>query len=597
MTDYRAPVDDIRFVLEHIADLPSLAALPDFEHADLDTVVALVEESARFFEDVMAPLNRVGDVEGARLDGDRVVTAPGFDDAYAQYVDAGWGSVPFDQEYGGGGFPWLTALAVQEMLTSANMGFSLCPLLTQGAVDLLSAHASDEQRATYLPKLITGEWSGTMNLTEPQAGSDVGAVATRAVPAEDGTYRITGQKIYITYGEHELAENIVHLVLARTPDAPPGTKGISCFIVPKFLPDADGAPGERNAVSVVSIEHKVGIHASPTCVLAFEDATGFLIGDEHAGMRFMFTMMNNARLSVGLQGLSLSERARQHAVDYARERVQGRAVGSARPRGEASPIVEHPDVRRMLMTIRANNEAMRCVMYRNAAAIDRAHHATDPAERTHGEAEAALLTPISKGWGTDLGVEMTSMALQVFGGMGYVEETGIAQQWRDARISPIYEGTNGIQAADLVGRKLPMEGGQVVKAELARMRETVDELGAVEGLADLAPGLAAAIGRVEEASDWLLGRLGADTVDALVGSTAYLRLFGVVEGGHDLARSALVAHRALAEGGSGYDDDFLTDKITVARFYVERLLPESASLAEMATAGAGSTFDLPESRL
>ncbi|MEM9714486.1 MAG: acyl-CoA dehydrogenase family protein, partial [Actinomycetota bacterium] len=501
MTDYRAPVEDMRFVLEHLADLPGLSRLPDFEHADLETVVALIEESARFFEEVIAPTNRPGDESGARLEGDGVVSAPGFVDAYARYVDAGWGTIPFDVEYGGGGFPWLTALAVQEMLTSANMGFSLCPLLTQGAVDLLSAHASDEQRATYLPKLITGEWSGTMNLTEPQAGSDVGAVAAKAVPAADGSYRITGQKIYITYGEHDMAENIVHLVLARTPDAPPGTKGISCFIVPKFLPDADGAPGERNQVSVVSIEHKVGIHASPTCVLAFEDATGFLIGDEHAGMRFMFTMMNNARLSVGLQGLALSERALQHAVEYARERVQGRAVGSDRPKGVGSPIVEHADVRRMLMTVRANVEAMRCVMYRNAAAIDRAHHGVTDDDRAAGEAEAALLTPISKGWGTDLGVEMTSEALQVFGGMGYVEETGIAQHWRDSRIGPIYEGTNGIQAADLVGRKLPMEGGQVVKAELTRMRETIDELAAVADLSDLAPGLAAAIDRLGEASD------------------------------------------------------------------------------------------------
>ncbi len=597
MTDYRAPVDDMRFVLEHIAGLPALAELPDFEHADVETVMALIEESARFFEDVVVPLNRVGDQDGARVEGDGVVTAPGFADAYGRYVEAGWGSVPFDVEYGGGGFPWLTALAVQEMLTSASMSFSLCPLLTQGAVDLLSEHASDEQKATYLPKLITGEWSGTMNLTEPQAGSDVGAVAAKAVPADDGTFRITGQKIYITYGEHDMADNIVHLVLARTPDAPPGTKGISCFIVPKFLPDAGGAPGERNTVSVVSIEHKVGIHASPTCVLAFEDATGFLIGDENAGMRFMFTMMNNARLSVGLQGLSLSERAYQHAVEYAHERVQGRAVGSERPRGEGSPIIEHADVRRMLMTIRANIEAMRCVMYRNAAAIDRSHHATDPDDRALADAEAALLTPISKGWGTDLGVEMTSLAVQVFGGMGYVEETGIAQHWRDVRIAPIYEGTNGIQAADLVGRKLPMEDGQVVKAELARMRETVDELAAVDDLGDLAPPLAAAVDRLGEASDWLLGRLSTDTNDAMAGSAAYLRLFGVVEGGHDLARSALVARRALDAGGSGHDSDFLTDKISVARFYAQRILPESAGLVEMATAGAASTFALPDSRL
>ncbi|MEM9035613.1 MAG: acyl-CoA dehydrogenase [Actinomycetota bacterium] len=597
MTDYRAPVDDMRFVLEHIAGLPALAGLPELEHADTDTVGALVEESARFFEEVVAPLNRVGDTVGAKVEGDGVVMPEGFGDAYQRYIDAGWGSIPFEAEFGGGGFPWLVAVAVQEMLTSANMGFSLCPLLTQGAVDLLTEHASDEQKGTYLPKLISGEWSGTMNLTEPQAGSDVGAVSTKAVPADDGTYRISGQKIYITYGEHDMADNIVHLVLARTPDAPPGTKGISCFIVPKFLPDADGAPGERNGVSVVSIEHKIGIHASPTCVLAFEDATGFLIGDENAGMRFMFTMMNNARLSVGLQGLCLGERSYQQALDYAKERVQGRAVGTDRPRGEASPIVEHADVRRMLMLMKANVEAMRCVMYRNAAAIDRSKYGASPEDRTMGEAEAALLTPISKGWGTDLGVELTSLAIQVYGGMGYVEETGVAQHWRDARIAPIYEGTNGIQAADLVGRKLPMDGGGVVKHELAAMRELADALTADAELADLGPALATAIDRLDEASQWMLGRLQESPVDAMAGSSPYLRLFGVVEGASELARSALVAKRLLADGDHGFDDQFLADKAATARFYIEQVVPESAGLAEMATSGASATFALPVDRL
>lgn len=597
MTDYSVPTEDMRFVLEHVAGLPGLAELAPLEHADAETVAALVEESARFFEEVVAPLNRIGDTAGARIEGDGVVMPDGFADAYRRYVDAGWGSIPFEVEYGGGGFPWLVAVAVQEMLTSANMGFSLCPLLTQGAVDLLTEHASDDQKATYLPKLISGEWSGTMNLTEPQAGSDVGAVTTKAARAEDGTYRITGQKIYITYGDHDLADNIVHLVLARTPDAPPGTKGISCFIVPKRLLDDDGAPGESNGVSVVSIEHKIGIHASPTCVLAFDDAVGYLIGDENAGMRFMFTMMNNARLSVGLQGLCLGERAYQQALDYAKERVQGRAVGTDRPRGEASPIVEHADVRRMLMLMRANVEAMRCVMYRNAAAIDRSKHAATAEDRALGDAEAALLTPISKGWGTDLGVELTSLAIQVHGGMGYVEETGVAQHWRDARIAPIYEGTNGIQAADLVARKLPMDGGGVVKHELAAMREIVDGLAADRDLADLAPALGRAVDRLDETSQWMLGRLQAAPVDAMAGSSAYLRLFGVVEGACELARSALTAKRIIAEGGHGFDAEFLADKSATARFYIEQVAPESAGLAETATSGASSTFALPVDRL
>ena len=375
MTEYRAPLLDQRFVLEHVAGLAPLAELDGFEHADLDTVTSLLREAAPFFEEVVAPLNRVGDTEGVRVEGDRVILPEGWKEAYRAYVEAGWGAIPFDPTYGGGGLPWVVGLAVQEMLTAACMSFSLAPLLTQGAVDMLSAHGSDEQKATWLEKMIAGEWTGTMNLTEPQAGSDVGAVRTRAVRADDGSYRITGQKIYITYGDHELTDNIVHLVLARTPDAAPGTKGISCFIVPKYLLGPDGAPGERNAVTVVSSEHKVGIHASPTCVMDYDDAVGYLIGDEQQGMRYMFTMMNNARLSVGLQGLALAERAYQQAVDYAVERRQGRAPGSEAPRGESSAIVEHPDVRRMLMLMRCQIEAMRCVHYRNGAALDRAHRA------------------------------------------------------------------------------------------------------------------------------------------------------------------------------------------------------------------------------
>ena len=427
--------------------------------------------------EVLAPLNRSGDRQGVRVEGDEVRTADGFADAYRRYVDAGWGGVPFDPAYGGGGFPWAVALALQEMLTAANMSFSLCPLLTQGAVDMLSHHGSEEQKETWLPKLVSGEWTGTMNLTEPQAGSDVGALATRAVPADDGTWRITGQKIFITYGEHDLADNIVHLVLARVPDAPPGTRGISCFIVPKYLLDADGRPGVRNDLRVVSTEHKVGIHASPTCVMSYGDrggAVGYLIGEPNAGMRYMFTMMNNARLSVGLEGLALAERAYQQAASYARERRQGVAIGS--PAGEPSPIVEHADVRRMLMTMRASIEAMRGLLYLDGGAVDRAAHHPDAEERTRWANRVALLTPVCKAWCTDLGVELTSLAVQVHGGMGYIEETGVAQHWRDLRIAPIYEGTNGIQAMDLVGRKLTLDGGQPLKELLSDVGALADSL-------------------------------------------------------------------------------------------------------------------------
>src|SRR5687768_11154260 len=472
MAEYTAPLRDMRFALEHLADLAGVAALPGFEHVDTESVLSILEENARFMEDKVAPLNRIGDLQGSVRNDDGSVTTPeGFAAAYKDYVDAGWSAVSFPPEYGGGGFPWLLSIAMQEILTSANMAFSMCPLLNQGAVDMLLHHASETLRETYLPKMVTGEWTGTMNLTEPHAGSDVGALTTKAVPQDDGTYRITGTKIFISFGEHDMSENIIHLVLARTPDAPPGTKGISCFIVPKLLVGDDGSLGERNDVTCVSIEHKMGIKASPTCVLTYGDqgagAVGYLIGEENAGMRYMFTMMNNARLSVGLEGLALAERAFQMALAYAKERKQGRAPGA--PAGEQSLIIEHPDIRRMLLTQKASIEALRGILYANAAAMDRAGRHPDEATRTRCQELADILTPISKGWGTDLGVELTSLALQVFGGMGYIEETGIAQVYRDARIAPIYEGTNGIQAMDLVGRKLPMRAGGAVTDYLGQI--------------------------------------------------------------------------------------------------------------------------------
>jgi alkylation response protein AidB-like acyl-CoA dehydrogenase len=573
----------MRFVLEHVVDLAGLAALPGYEHADPDTVFGVLEESGRLFAHEFAPLNRVGDAQHSRRHDDGSVATPeGFGRAYRRYVEGGWSGVPFPTDYGGGGFPWLVGVAMQEMLTAANMAFSLCPLLTQGAIDMLLRYGSEAQRETFLPRMVSGEWTGTMNLTESNAGSDVGALTTKAVPDEDGGWRITGQKIFITYGEHDLADNIVHLVLARVPGAPPGTKGISCFIVPKFLVADDGSLGERNGVYCVSIERKMGIHASPTCVLAYDHAVGYLIGEANQGMHYMFAMMNNARLSVGLEGLALGERSYQQAVAYARERRQGRASGA--PAGESALIVDHPDVRRMLLTMRAQIEALRCLAYLNAESIDLSRVHPDPDVRTWRQELADLLTPITKAWGTDLGVELTSLALQVHGGMGYIEETGVAQHYRDARIAPIYEGTNGIQAMDLVGRKLPMRGGGVMNDFLAGIAATAEDLVASDGdLPTIGKHLAEAHATLRQTTDWLLANGRVDPDNALAGATPYLRMCGIVTGGWLLARSAQAAARRLTSGGG--DDEFLRQKLVTARFYAEQLLPQAAGLAPAVMAG------------
>jgi len=589
MADYVPPLRDIRFVLEQLVGLDGLSKLGAYQHADPDTVFGVVEESGRFMADVVGPLNRVGDAVGVTLDGDgKVTTPPGFRDAYRQYADAGWGAVPFPPEFGGGGFPWLVAVVMQEMLASASMVFSQCPLLTQGAIDMLAQHGSPWQQATFLEKMVSGEWTGTMDLTEPGAGSDLGAVRTKAVPAGDGTWRITGQKIFITFGEHDLAGNIIHIVLARVPGAPPGTKGISCFIVPRYLVDEDGSLGARNDLRCVSIEHKLGTHASPTCVMSFGEgggAIGHLIGEANQGMRYMFTMMNTARLSVGVQGLSLAERSYQDALRYAQERRQGRAVGA--PAGEPSPIVEHPDVRRMLLTMKAYIEAMRAMLYTNAVSIDLAREHPDQAEREARRELVDLLTPVCKAWCTDLGVELTSIALQVHGGMGYVEETGVAQYLRDSRVAPIYEGTNGIQAIDLVTRKVPMRGGGVVADLLAQIQALDPELAAAgPELAAMRSALASGVSVLREATDWIMSRGLAEPNDALAGATPYLRLSGLVIGGWLLARSALAASRLLGDAG-GSDVIFLRAKIGTARFYTEQLLPQAVGLLPAVTAGAG----------
>ena len=598
VADYRTPLTDISFVLDHLVDLDRICELEPYVHLDSETIKAVLEENGRFVSDVIAPLNRIGDVQGSQWQPDGTVKTPdGFISAYRAYIDGGWGAVPFEPAYGGGGFPWLVGTVMQEFISSANMAFSMCPLLTQGAIDMLRHHSDEAQKEIFLPKMVSGEWTGTMNLTEPEAGSDVGALRTKAVPAEDGTWRISGTKIFISFGEHDMADNIIHLVLARTPGAPVGTKGISCFIVPKFLVNDDGSLGDRNDVKCVSIEHKMGIKASPTCVMSFgenDGAIGYLIGEENRGMRYMFTMMNNARLSVGLEGLALAERAYQDAVGYAQERRQGTAPGSAA--GTSSLIIDHPDVRRMLLTMKASIEAMRSLIYVTAERMDIAISHPDESVRESNQEQVDLLIPICKAWSTDLGVELTSLAIQVYGGMGYVEETGVAQHFRDARITPIYEGTNGIQAMDLVGRKLPQRGGGVVNDFLASVRAIGDELAdAGEHLQSIRVNLAEAVEVLTETTTWLMENGIADVRHALAGATPYLRMFSLVAGGSLMAKQALVAQASL-DVGSG-DAEFMAAKVVTARFFAEQLLPAVKGLQSPVTAGFDDLFAIDSGQL
>ena len=591
MPGYDAPTTDMAFTLKEIVGIDDLAKLPAFADVGLEAVPDILEEAARFFAEVIAPTNRIGDTVGSQRNDDGTVTTPeGFKEAYEQYVAAGWGAMSFDPEYGGGGFPWVVGIAVSEMMTAANMALSLNPLLTQGAIHALYAHGDDDQKNTWLPKLISGEWTGTMNLTEPHAGSDVGALTSKAEPQDDGTYLISGQKIFITWGEHDMADNIVHLVLARTPGAPPGTRGISLFIVPKFILDADGTPGERNDVQCVSIEHKMGIHGSPTCVLQFGDnggAVGYLIGEENAGMRYMFTMMNQARLAVGLEGPALADRSYQQALEYSQERRQGRRPDT--PKGEYAPIIEHPDVRRMLMTMKANIEATRALTYLNAYGVDVAHHHPDADGRQAGQELTDLLTPLTKAWGTDIGNEMTSIGVQVHGGMGYIEETGSAQHYRDIRIGAIYEGTNGIQAMDLVGRKLPMRDGGAIEDLAGQMGETVASLRHA-GMTETADRLEYATSDMRSISRWLLEKGAATTDDGIAGAAPYLRLVATTVGAWLLAKGALAAHRLLAEGDTTYPAEYLEAKIVTARFFATQLLPSVHGFLPTIQAGAADLF-------
>ncbi|MBX3088453.1 MAG: acyl-CoA dehydrogenase [Cryobacterium sp.] len=577
MSDYRAPVSEITFALEHLAGYPEVSGFAPYGHADIETVSGILAEAGEFMANVVAPTNRRGDIEGSvRLEDGTVKTPEVFKETYRKYLDAGWGSVPFPDEFGGGNFPWSIGLAIQEMFLASNMAFALCPLLTQGAIDALLAYGSDEQKQTYLPNMIAGKWTGTMNLTEPQAGTDVGALKTQAVKQDDGTYSITGQKIFITYGEHDLAEQIVHLVLARTPGAPEGTKGISCFIVPKFHVNDDGSLGERNKVSCLSIEHKMGIHASPTCVMEYDGATGYLIGEENKGMRIMFVMMNSARLSVGTQGLALAERAFQKSLSYAQERIQGRAIGATKD----SPIIDFPDVRRMLMTQRAYLAALRGMMYLNACQMDVAKFHTDEKTRKRAEEVVGLLTPICKSFGTDLVNELTSIALQIHGGMGFIEETGAAQHYRDARITAIYEGTNGVQAADLVGRKMPVRNGASFMDFISHMKKLLPELKSAGGdFKSIGESLSTQLDGLEKTTGWMLRTGLRDPNSVLAGSSPYLRIWGIVIGGWLVAKAALV-------------DKKDETRLGVAKFYSSQILPQAGGLIPAATAGADQLFAL-----
>ena len=589
MSDFMLPLKDMNFALNHIGNLSGVSGLTGYEFADPETVESILSEAGRFFAEVVAPLNHIGDQQGSVMQADASIKTPeGFRAAYDKFVESGWGGAHVPEKWGGGGLPYSVGIVLQEMFKTSNMAFSLCPMLTHAAIESLIEHGSDEQRAVYLEKLVSGKWTGTMCLTESDAGSDVGALNTKAVRQEDGSYRIIGQKIFITWGDHDLTENIIHLVLARTPGAPPGTKGISMFIVPKFLVEGDGTIGERNDVKVVSIEHKLGIHASPTCVLAFGDegdgAIGYLVGDENAGMRYMFTMMNTARVGVGIEGLAVGERSYQQALAFAQERRQGRALG-ADPK-ESSPIIEHPDIRRMLMTMKAYNEAMRSLLYTVASQHDFERRAEDDAVSTSASETVALLTPVTKAWNTDLGIEVTSLGLQIHGGMGYIEETGSAQHFRDSRIAPIYEGTNGIQAIDLVLRKLPMRDGQVVGSHLESIGKTVTDLGGFPGIQRA---LAKSLECLTEATAWLGTKLGEGAYnDALAGATPYLRLFGQVTGGWLMARQALAA-QSLLDAGEG-EAEWLKAKVTTARFYCEQLMPLTDGSVGAITSGADPLF-------
>ncbi len=594
MSEYIAPVRDMQFVLKELAGLDQVAKLPGCEEATPDLVDAVLEEAAKFAEGVLSPLNIPGDQEGAKW-ADKAVTMPkGFKEAYKLFAESGWTALQCEPEWGGQGLPKVLGAAVSEMWKSANHAFSLCPLLTNGAIEALVLTGSDELKNTYLEKMVSGEWTGSMNLTEPNAGSDLAAVRTKAEPQADGSYKVFGQKIFITYGDHDMADNIVHLVLARTPTAPEGVKGISLFVVPKFLVNADGSLGARNDAYCVSIEHKLGIHASPTAVMAFGDhggAVGYLVGEENRGLEYMFIMMNAARFGVGLEGVAVCERAYQRARDYARDRIQCTDIGVRG--GPKVAIIAHPDVRRMLMSMKSQAEASRALAYVVAAAHDAAIHHPDPETRKQNQAFVDLMIPVVKGWSTEIGIEVASTGVQVHGGMGFIEETGAAQHLRDARISAIYEGTTGIQANDLIGRKMAREGGATLKVVIGMMRALDADLAKQDGehFVAIRARFTAAVNAVEKAGDWLVKTYGSDVRSAAAGAVPFLRLLGVVAGGWQMARAALVAQAKIAGGDA---DPFYVAKIGTARFYADHLLSQAEGLASSVTDGAAGVMALAD---
>lgn len=596
MSDYKAPVKDSLFSLRLFGHLDDLSASEKYAQADPDTVSTVLDEFGRFFEEVFGPVNAIGDTEGLKWSPEGVTTPAEFKPVYEKYIQAGWQGFGADPAYGGAGWPQGVYCLASEFMSGSNAALTMLPGLTVGAMELLEHWGSEEQKEKYLPRMVTGEWSGTMNLTEPQAGSDVGLSTTRADPQDDGSYLITGTKIFISFGDHDLTENIIHLVLARTPDAPPGTKGISLFLVPKFLVHDDGSLGDRNDVNCVSIEHKMGINASPTCVLSFGDqggAVGYIVGEPNHGMRAMFTMMNNARLSVGVQGLGIAEASYQKAAIYSRERRQGRAIGSDDP-GPA-PIVEHPDVRRMLLTMRSQLEAMRNLVAHTAAALDMSQVTTGEESEEWAES-LELLTPVVKSFCTELGVEITSLAVQVFGGMGYIEESGVSQLYRDARIAPIYEGTNGIQAMDLVGRKLGIRMGGAIQDQFGRMHATLDEFRAAGSEFEAsAQAFASALDQLESSTAWIMEHGMADPLDALAGASPYLMMFGYTTGAWLMARQAMTARSDLEAGSD--DTEYLEAKITTARFFCEQITPKVAGLAPAVTGGHEILYEIPEEEL
>ena len=579
---FKAPVKDIVFGYEVVETYDVISKIPAFSDFNEDIVIPTMEECAKFAEEVLAPINAIGDQQGATIKDGKVAMPKEFIDAYKSFSEAGWASISLPSEIGGGGMPIALSGGTLEILSTANLAFGLAPGLAAGAISAINFHGSEDQKAKFLPKLVSGEWTGTMNLSEPQSGSDLGTITTKAEPLEDGSYKITGTKVWITFGEHDLTDNIIHLVLAKIPGSPEGTKGISMFIVPKVMVNDDGSLGDDNNVSCISIEEKLGIHASPTCVMEYDGSIGYLVGEENRGLNYMFTMMNEARVWVGGQGLASASGALQGAAQYARDRVQGRPVGMSKEDAKESTIIDHADVRRMLMTIKSYVDAMRYMMYDNQLMLD-VEYFGEGELKEFGEERCGILTPITKAWISDLGVELSSMAIQIYGGMGYVEETGVAQYLRDSRIAPIYEGTNGIQALDLMFRKLPLDNGQAMQRLLGDVQKVIDDMkNDAEIISSMAEKLQKEVDTLSEVTLWLGGRmLEGELVDASAAATPYLKMFGQVLGGYYMGKAAILANKKYKET----NDEFYSDKLTLSKFYIEQLLPLSSGYASAVTAG------------